>query len=76
MTDDIAMGALNNIDNVAVKAIQAGNDLIITTDYIESFTSIKTAVENNTLTEEQINNHALRILAWKYYKLLLLNNQK
>lgn len=76
MTDDIAMGALNNIDNVAVKAIQAGNDLIITTDYLESFTSIKTAVENNTLTEEQINNHALRILAWKYYKLLLLNNQK
>lgn len=76
MTDDIAMGALNNIDNVAVKAIQAGNDIIITTDYSESFTSIKTAIENNTLTEEQINNHALRILAWKYYKLLMLNNQK
>lgn len=76
MTDDIAMGALNNIDNATVKAIQAGNDLIITTDYAESFTSLKNAVENNTLTEEQINNHALRILAWKYYKLLMLNNQK
>lgn len=76
MTDDIAMGALSGIDNTAVKAVLAGNDLIITTDYENSFTSIKTAVGNNTITEGQINDHALRVLAWKYYKLLLLNNQK
>lgn len=76
MTDDISMGALNGISDVAVKAIQAGNDLIITTDYENSFNSIKTAINNNTLSEEQIDKAAFRVLAWKYYKLLILNNQK
>lgn len=76
IADDIAMGALGSIDDISVKAIQAGNDLIITTDYEDSFNSIKNAVENGTISEEQINKLSFRVLAWKYYKLLLIDNQK
>lgn len=76
IADDIAMGALGSISDVTVKAVLAGNDLIITTDYEESFNSIKTAVQNGTLSEEQINKLSFRVLAWKYYKLLLIDNQK
>lgn len=76
ITDDLAMNALNGIDDTTVKAIQAGNDLIITTDYEESINSIKAAVKNGTISEDQIDKLAFRVLAWKYYKLLLLENQK
>ena len=76
ITDDISMSAVNNIDDISVKAILAGNDLIITTDYEESFNEIKNAVKDGTISEEQINKLAFKILSWKYYKLLLTDNLK
>lgn len=76
VTDDIAMGALGNIDDVTVKAILAGNDLIITTDYEESFNSIKSALETGKLSEAQIDKLAFRVLSWKYHKMLMFDNEK
>lgn len=76
ITDDIAMGATNGIDNATVKAILAGNDLVITTDYEKSINSVKTAVNNGTLSENQIDKAAFRVLAWKYYKMILAENEK
>lgn len=76
ITDDLAMGATSNIDNASVKAILAGNDLIITTDYKESVASIKNALNNGTISEELINRVSLRVLAWKYYKGLIFDNEK
>jgi beta-N-acetylhexosaminidase len=68
ITDDIAMNALDKINNVTLQALLAGNDLIITTDYQTSFNELKTNVQNNTIDETIIDQHVLRILAWKYYK--------
>lgn len=73
MTDDIAMGALDGIDNVTLKALTSGNDIIITTDYEESFNEIKNAVNNGTLDENLINKLAFRVIAWKYYKGLMID---
>ena len=71
ITDDLTMGATNSIDDVAVKAILAGNDLIITSKPEENINSIKKALEEGRLSEETINKLAFRILAWKYYKGLM-----
>ena len=71
MTDAIDMGAISEIESATSKAIQAGNDLIITTDYITSINDIKNAIENNEIAEEQLNKKVLKILAWKYYKELI-----
>ena len=71
MTDDLAMDAVSNIPNVAVKALLAGNDLIITTDYEASIYSIKEALEQKLIDESLINRAAFRVIAWKYYKGLL-----
>lgn len=68
--DDIEMSALSNIDEASVQALLAGNDLIITTDYEESFNSIKSAINNGTVSQEQVDRAVFRVLAWKYYKLL------
>ena len=41
ITDDLVMGATSSIENATLKAVLAGNDLIITTDYEDSFNQIK-----------------------------------
>ena len=65
------MKAVSNIPDVTVKAMLAGNDLIITTDYKESFNAIKKAINNKVISEEDISRLAFRILAWKCYKGLI-----
>ena len=76
ISDNLDMGAVAGIKDVIVKAILAGNDLIITTDYKTGINDIKEALENNSLTESEIDAHARKILAWKYYKGLIIDNQK
>ena len=76
ITDDLAMGSVSTIDDAPVEAILAGNDLIITTDYEGTINSIKTAVNNQTVDESLIDKLAFRVLAWKYYKGLMFENQK
>ena len=70
------MGAVANINDATVKAILAGNDMIITTDYQGSFNAIQDALKNGTLSEDTIDKLAFRVLAWKYYKGLMFENQK
>ncbi len=71
ITDDLDMGALKDIENKNVQALLAGNDLLISTDYVESINEIKQAVDNKLLDEKTLDEHVLRVLAWKYYKGLL-----
>lgn len=71
ITDDLDMGALKDIENKNVQALLAGNDLLISTDYVESIEKIKQAVDNKLLGEKTLDEHVLRVLAWKYYKGLL-----
>lgn len=76
ITDDLAMGATSSITDAALKAVLAGNDLIITTDYETDIAAIKAAIENGSISEELIDKLAFRVLAWKYYKGLMFENQK
>lgn len=75
ITDDLAMGAVSSIDDAVVKAIMAGNNLIITTDYKSSIAAIKSGLNNGTISEEMIDKLAFRVLAWKYYKGLMLDEK-
>ena len=71
ITDDLEMGATSSIESSAIKALLAGNDLIITTNYANSFSSIKNAVTNGIISEEIIDKLAFKILSCKYYKGLI-----
>lgn len=75
ITDDLAMGAVN-VDNAVVKAIKAGNDLLIVTDYESSIKEVKDAIEDGTLSKEAVDKMAFRIIAWKYYKGLMYDVEK
>ena len=73
MTDDLDMGAIKYYidDSPAVKAVLAGNDMLITTDYEQAYNDIKNAINEGTITQENIDHSVFRIIAWKYYKGLL-----
>nr|WP_326189206.1 glycoside hydrolase family 3 N-terminal domain-containing protein [uncultured Oscillibacter sp.] len=68
MTDDLAMDAVAAYSTdgaVAVMALQAGNDLIITTDYRTQIPKVLEAVENGTLSPDTIDTACRRVLTWK-----------
>ena len=68
MTDDLAMEAVSAYAEdgaVAVMALEAGNDLIITTDYRTQIPKVIEAVENGTLDASVIESACRRVLTWK-----------
>lgn len=69
--DDLVMGAVKDIPNKSLKSLMAGNDLLITTNYLESIEEIKGGIDRGEITEEDLDKHVIRVLAWKYDKGLL-----
>ena len=69
MTDDLAMEAVAAYatnESAAVMAVQAGNDMIVTTDFQTQIPQVVEAVNNGTIDEDQIDQSVTRILQWKY----------
>lgn len=69
ITDDLDMGAISKYvdENIsATLAINAGNDMIITSDFETMFNEVLTNANNGTIKEETINKAVKRIIAWKY----------
>ena len=69
MTDDLAMDAVEAYaedGSVAVLAVLAGNDLIVTTDYRTQIPLVIQAVRDGRIGEAQIDAAVSRVLGWKY----------
>lgn len=68
MTDDLVMDAIKDyvgVNEAAVAAVLAGNDLLCCTDFQVQIPEVVKAVKNGIISEEQINASVLRILKWK-----------
>ncbi len=68
MTDDLAMEAVAAYaadGAVAVMALEAGNDLIITSDYRTQIPRVIEAVESGALSGDAIDTACRRVLTWK-----------
>ncbi len=68
MTDDLSMDAIKEYtgdSDAAVLAIEAGNDLLIATNFIEQIPAVIDAVKDNTISMERIDESVLRVLIWK-----------
>ena len=70
ITDAMNMGAIVDtygFEPAAVKAIEAGVDIVLLTGYLDSTReAVKQAVADGTIPEEQINTSVRRILRVKY----------
>ena len=56
---------------IEIKALLAGNDLLITSDYANSYKRILDGINKELLKEEELNQRVFKVLAWKYYKKLM-----
>ena len=68
VTDDLAMDAVRSYaqdGSVAVLALQAGNDMIVTTDYQEQIPQVIAAVQSGEIDEREIDAHVYRVLREK-----------
>lgn len=68
MTDDLAMDAVAAYAKdgaVAVMAIAAGNDLVITSDYRTQLPLAIAAAKDGTLSSERVDEACIRVLTWK-----------
>ena len=74
MTDDLAMDAVKSYvedGKAATLAIQAGNDMIITSDFDSMYEEVIDSIKNKEIEEDIINQAVFRILSWKYDKKIL-----
>jgi beta-N-acetylhexosaminidase len=69
VTDSLGMGGVSgfakNYGQIAVKAVQAGNDMICTTNYKGQFEAVYKAVKSGEISKKQINQSVKRILKMK-----------
>jgi beta-glucosidase-like glycosyl hydrolase len=68
LTDDLSMAAIKKYtDNLspAILAVNAGNDILLTSDYYIHLNAVTEAVKNKTISEETINTACRRVIAWK-----------
>lgn len=68
MTDDLADSAeydkIGEVD-VFLNAINAGNDILYTSEYEEGLPAVVKAVQTGKISEQRINTSVIRIIAWK-----------
>ena len=79
MTDDLAMDAVKEYvsnNTSATLAVNAGNDMIITSDFLTMKNEVLNSVEEGKIQEETIDKAVTRVIAWKYYSGLFDMNKE
>ena len=69
ITDDLMMNGVSDYvseEESAVRAIIAGNDMILSTHFQLQYQSVIDAMNEGTISEERIDESVRRILLWKY----------
>jgi CubicO group peptidase (beta-lactamase class C family)/beta-glucosidase-like glycosyl hydrolase len=66
-TDGLQMKGVSGEDNHCVRALQAGNDMLLGPINVSAqYNAVKKAVEDNVLTNSQIEAKCKKVLAYKY----------
>lgn len=68
MTDDMDMAGLADFipqDQAGLAALQAGNDLILSSSYSQQIPYIIEAIKKGEYSEAELDRSVLRVLAWK-----------
>ena len=68
MTDDLIMEAITDYtggENAAVLAVQAGNDMLVSSDFVTQYNAVLAAVQDGTISADRIRESAVRVIRWK-----------
>ena len=72
IADDISMLSTKEGDVIKpyIKGLNAGNDMMIVSDYKGAFNEILAGIDNGDISVDTLDKAVLRVLAWKHYKIL------
>ncbi|MFR0923704.1 MAG: glycoside hydrolase family 3 N-terminal domain-containing protein [Butyricicoccaceae bacterium] len=79
LTDDLIMDAIRDYtggENAAVLAVQAGNDMLTSSDFVTQYSAVLAAVQDGTIPESQIHASAVRVIDWKMQLGLISHKQQ
>ncbi len=68
LTDDLIMDAIRDYtggENAAVLAVQAGNDMLTSSDFLTQYNAVLAAVRDGTIAQSTIREAAVRVIDWK-----------
>ena len=68
MTDDLIMEAITDYTggaDAAVLAVQAGNDMLVSSDFVTQYNAVLAAVQDGTISADRIRESAIRVIQWK-----------
>ncbi len=65
MTDDMSMEAVAEYGEPYIKAVNAGNDLIVVTDFAAAYDEVLQGVKDGSISMETLDTAVERTLAWK-----------
>lgn len=68
VTDDMAMGAVTQYadeEKAAVLAVNAGSDLLISSDVPTQYGAVLAAVQSGEISQQRLNQAVYRVLCWK-----------
>ena len=67
ITDDLSMGALEGYtpEEAAVMAVQAGADLLCSTDFESQYSAVLEAVQSGEISQDRVDEAVYRVLTWK-----------
>ncbi len=65
MTDDLAMEAVAEYGEPYVKAVKAGNNLLLVSDFETAYNEVLSAVKDGRISEEEIDKLITPTLEWK-----------
>ena len=69
LTDDLVMQAISDLygaGDSAVLALEAGADLLCSTEFVTQYEAVLSALESGRLSRERLEESAARILIWKH----------
>lgn len=68
MTDDLIMEAITDYTDgtdAAVLAVQAGNDMLISSDFETQYQAVLDAIDDGRISQDTIRQSAIRVVRWK-----------
>ncbi len=71
ITDALNMGATEGIENMGIKSLVSGNDILVTKNYKEDIKNILEGVSKGQVSSKYIRVLAIKVIEWKISKGLI-----
>ncbi len=65
ITDALNMGATADIENMGIKSLLAGNNILVTKNYVRDINEILENISNGSLSKKYVRSLVVKVIEWK-----------